>query len=78
MSEAKINLIEELLAHQDQQIQDLSDMLIHQGKDIEHLKAHIRKLEGRIETLKDEQDTDTKNENLSISEIAARDKPPHY
>lgn len=78
MNKEQIQRIEELLSHQDQQIQDLSDMIVHQGKDIKHLKSHIRKLEGRFDTMKDEQETGDDDQGLSISDMAARDKPPHY
>lgn len=59
--------IEAALAHQEQQIQDLSEIVIEQGKDIEKLKAYIEKLEGKIEELEDGADAP-----------AANVKPPHY
>ena len=60
--------IEEALAHQEQQIQDLSDIVIEQGKDIDALKKYIAKLEGKIEVLEDG----------SGAEAPANEKPPHY
>lgn len=65
MSEDKLNAIEELLAHQDQQITDLSDMLIRQGRELDALKKHVEKLEGKLEQFSDEPQ-------------AANQKPPHY
>ena len=53
MSEEKINKIEETLAHQEQQINDLSDMLIAQGREIDMLKKQVSKLEGKIENIED-------------------------
>lgn len=77
MSDEKLNKIEEILAHQEQQIQDLSDMVVHQGDEILALKRYIGKLESKIEILEDSsQSGDEKN--LSVTEIAARNKPPHY
>lgn len=77
MTENRIQKLEEALAHQDQQIADLSEMLIRQNKDIAALRAEITKLGGRVESL---QDTLESNENSprSISDEAAQNKPPHY
>ncbi len=78
MSEKKITQIEELLSHHDQQIQDLSEMIIRQGADIDRLKRHIQKLETNMQVMKDDRDTPQNESGLSVSDIAARDKPPHY
>ncbi len=75
MSEKKIENLEMTMAHQDRQIQDLSDMLIAQGKEIDRLKRHIIKTEQKLEEYMDAAKED---EGLSSAEIAARDKPPHY
>ncbi|MCB1532286.1 MAG: SlyX family protein [Alphaproteobacteria bacterium] len=72
-----IDKIEEKIAHQDKEIQDLSDIVFKQGKDIEALKAYIRTLEGKVEALKDDLQ-EGKDAPASVSEMAARDKPPHY
>lgn len=66
MTNQKINKVEETLAHQEQQINDLSDMLIAQGREIDVLKKQVSKLEGKIENI---EDGDTP---------AANQKPPHY
>lgn len=70
--------IEETLAHQEQQINDLSEMIIAQGKDIEALKLYIRDLKSKIEMLEDDAGETTDQKPLSVTEQAARDKPPHY
>ena len=75
MSEEKIENLEMTMAHQDRQIQDLSDMLIAQGKEIDRLKRHIIKTEQKLEEYMDAAKED---DGLSSAEIAARDKPPHY
>lgn len=72
-----LDKIQETLAHQDRQINDLSDMVIAQGRDIDRLKKHIRTLENKIENLEDET-AEGENKPLSVTEQAARDKPPHY
>ncbi|MEZ5813993.1 MAG: SlyX family protein [Alphaproteobacteria bacterium] len=59
------NRIEETLAHQEQQINDLSDMLIAQGRDIEKLQKQLQKLEGKLE-------------QVTESDQPANQKPPHY
>lgn len=66
MTEEKINTIEETLAHQEQQINDLSDMLIAQGREIEMLQQEIMKLQGKIENM-DEGEAQPANQ-----------RPPHY
>ena len=77
MNDNKLNNIEESLAHQEQQISDLSDMVVRQSDEIALLKKHIRKLEDKIGMIEDDVSV-SGSESLSISDIAARDKPPHY
>ena len=60
--------IEETLAHQDQQISDLSEMIIAQNEEIAALRKQIAKMGGKIESLEDD---------LSGAP-AADEKPPHY
>ena len=76
MSEDIIQILQETVAHQDQQITDLNDIVIEQGKDIDVLKATLRKLHQKIEALESNSGAD--KSTLSPSEQAARDKPPHY
>lgn len=78
MNEEAEQRIEEALAYQDKQIQDLSDMIIAQGKDIAVLKKHIRTLEENIRDLEEDRDQKDGDKGLSVSDIAARNKPPHY
>ena len=60
-----LSKIEETLAHQEQQINDLSDMVITQSKEIAALQKELLKLQGKIE-------------DLSEDAPAADQKPPHY
>lgn len=66
MTEEKLNAIEETLAHQEQQIQDLSDMVVTQGREMDTLRKEILKLQGKIENM-DEGEQQPANQ-----------KPPHY
>ena len=75
MTDEKLEQIEITLAHQDRQIQDMSDMIIAQGKEIDRLKQHIVKTEAKLQDYIDSANEDS---GLTPTEIAARDKPPHY
>lgn len=77
MSKIAIQKLEETLAHQEQQIADLSEMLILQGREIAALTREISKLKSKLEMVQDtlEESTGTP---LSVTEQAARNKPPHY
>lgn len=70
----KITNIESALAHHDIQIQDLSEMISLQWKEIERLKRHLDKAYAKIEDL----ETSGDKKQMSVSEIAASEKPPHY
>lgn len=76
MFEEKMNRIEEALAHQDQQIQDLSEMVIVQGAEIASLKKLISRLLDKVDGL--EGASAAGGKTVSISEQAALNKPPHY
>ena len=67
MSDDALQSIQETLAHQERQINDLSDMAIAQTNEIKSLQKKIQKLEGKIETLEDSDGNDEANV-----------KPPHY
>jgi len=71
MSDEKITRIEEALMYQEEQIHALSEMVTRQWDEIDLLKKHIRKLQGALEEV-------SENQTLSTAEQSARDKPPHY
>ncbi len=75
MTEEKLNRIETTLAHQERQILDLSEMINLQWKEIELLKKRLEKTQAKINILETSSDS---GPALSITEQAARDKPPHY
>lgn len=75
MDEHRLDTIEMALAHQDQQIADLTDVINRQWQEIEHLKKLLLKAEERISEIASEADP---HAGLSVTEIAAMEKPPHY
>jgi SlyX protein len=76
MTNDRLNDIEIKLAHQDQQISDLNDVLLRQGREIEMLKTKLRHAEDKLQEAL--QNLPDGGKALSPTEIAARDKPPHY
>lgn len=60
--------IENNITYQDQQIQDLSDMVSQQWKEIDRLKKHLSQAAERLESL----------ENPSEGGPIPNEKPPHY
>ncbi len=77
MTQDKIQEIEMLLAHQERQIQDLSDMIALQGKEISTLKTRLDRTQKKLVEIEAGGGAE-QGENLSVAEQAARDKPPHY
>lgn len=76
MSEERLNKIEATIAHQEQQISDLSEMITQQWKEIDTLKLRLKKAQERLGEMTPS--LENEREGLSVSEIAALDKPPHY
>jgi len=77
MSEKRLQTLEESLTHQEQQIGDLSEMLILQAREIANLSKEILKLKAKIEHY--EHDTSGSEESAqSGADFAAQNKPPHY
>ncbi|MBL4803354.1 MAG: SlyX family protein [Alphaproteobacteria bacterium] len=72
MSDDRLNDIETRLAYLDMQFDEMNGVILEQATMIRHLKAKISRLEVQNE------DEDSGDRGLSPSEIAARDKPPHY
>ena len=69
MSDEKITQIQETLMHQEQQISDLSKMVVQQCGEIDLLKKNIRKLQN---------DIDTVTETADRLSSGTNEKPPHY
>ena len=77
MDDEALNKVQETLAHQEQQINDLSDMVVAQGAEIKALRAHINKIEGKVEELEEDVNVGG-GEGLSSIEKLRAEKPPHY
>ncbi len=78
MSENSLHKIEELLAHQEQQINDLSEIVTRQWEQIDALKKRLGAMQDKIEAIEDAAKEGGQDGKLSVSQVAARDKPPHY
>lgn len=68
--------IEETLAHQEQQINDLNDIVTKQWNEIDRLTKTIERLGHKVQELETVKSED--REGLSVTEEAALNKPPHY
>lgn len=66
MNEKDIQNLQETVAHQEQQINDLSDMIIAQGHAMSALEKEVMKLQGKMAQMDEG------------GEQAADQKPPHY
>lgn len=75
-SDDRLTEIEIKLAHQDQQFSDLNDVVLRQADEIALLKAKLRLAEEKLEDFMQNLPDDGKP--LSPTEVATRDKPPHY
>jgi SlyX protein len=76
MTDERIDKIEMALMHQDEQIQDLSDMISAQWKEIDRLSRLLRKAEAKLSEMAY---SGSEDEGAgSIADMAAEDKPPHY
>lgn len=72
----KIDNLEEMLAHQAQEIAELNEVVTTQGQEIDTLKKYIKIKLDKIENMID--DTDGEGDFKSVSDEAAANKPPHY
>ncbi len=77
MTENKTNHIEEALAHQEQQIHDLGEMVNRQWQEIDLLKKQLEKTNAKLGAI-EETAGNSQGEDLPPAQQAARDKPPHY
>ena len=66
--QARVQNLEEALAHRDSELQDLSDMVSQQWKRIEAMEAEINRTKDRIITLEDDVGQGPE----------ADQKPPHW
>lgn len=66
--EARVQALEEALAHRDSELQDLSDMVSQQWKRIEAMEGELNRTKDRIITLEDDVGQGPE----------ADQKPPHW
>ncbi len=74
MDNDTIEKMQMILSHQEQQIQDLSDMLNFQRKEIAAIQARLDKTQAKLADI----EHGKQGEALTPTEQAIRDKPPHY
>lgn len=75
--DSKTEQLETAIAHQDRQIQDLSEMIARQWAEIDRLRRDVDRMRSKLQMLESAAPADD-TENLSVAELAAREKPPHY
>ncbi len=68
--------IETTLAHHDQQIAEMNEVITDQWKQIETLKKQLSRMGEKIEQI--QFDHGQEDSSLSSIERARRDIPPHY
>lgn len=78
MNDEMMQKIEITLAHHEQQIADMSEMLNEQWQQIEALKRQISMAQDKLKLLEAGAGEGSNDSNLTVTEIALRDKPPHY
>lgn len=76
--ESKIAHLEGLMAHQDQQIQELNDVVTRQWQEIDGLKKYLQLTKTKIQELEENIGELGQKDSLSITDEAAANKPPHY
>jgi SlyX protein len=72
----RVTELETALAHQEMKVQELSDIVDRQWKDIERLNRRLDRLVERIDEVAAAASEDT--DGKSVTDIAAANKPPHY
>jgi SlyX protein len=75
MNQERLIEIETILAHQEKQIQDLSEVISRQWQEIDRLKIQLDRAYARMESM-EQGENETKPQ--SVTEEAAANKPPHY
>lgn len=78
MTNETLQKIEVAVAHHEQQLQDMSEMIRAQWQQIDALKRQLAMTQDKLKTIEASASDAVGDSNLSVAEIAARDKPPHY
>lgn len=75
--EERIDSLESTLAHMEKKVEELSDIVAAQDRVLIALKRKLSDTYDKVETL--EADARARGErSLSATDVAKRDKPPHY
>lgn len=78
MSDDKITTLEIALAHHEQQIHDLNEMINRQWKEIDDLKFKLTRVTKQLREVSSGTQDSAEDQPMSVAEIAAAEKPPHY
>lgn len=78
MTEDRLQALETLVAHHERQIQDLSELVVEQRRDIDILKRRLEKTQFKLLEMEEGASIGGDDKPLSVAEQALRDKPPHY
>lgn len=73
----ELQAMQSLLAHHERQLQDLSDIVTAQRAELDRIRLLLEKT-GRKLAEVELAVIETGQEDLSVTEQALRDKPPHY
>lgn len=78
MDNERISQIEVLLAHHERQIEELSEMTTRQWDEIDLLKRRLDSALSRLKEIEIGEKEDQGNAPMTVTDIAAAEKPPHY
>lgn len=75
MSDERITTLEMKLSHLETQFEDLNGVVLEQVEMIKYLRLKLEQTESKVASIGAGGEDNT---GLSPTEIAERDKPPHY
>ena len=77
--EKRLEALEQLAAHQEKTIDDLNEVVTQQGDELALLKARLTRTQDKLKSVEELAQTAGQSDAaLSISDLAAQEKPPHY
>lgn len=74
----EIQELQTLIAHQDQQIAELNEIVTKQWAEIDGLKKYMQLTKTKIQELENNIGELGSQDGISVSDEAAANKPPHY
>lgn len=78
MADDRLTQLEIMAAHHERQIQDLSEIVSRQWQEIDALKRRQEKTQRQLIDVMAGGQSQPSEKLLSVAEIAAAEKPPHY